>query len=446
MITELPYKIKLRDYQKEIFKKFFVEGYRRFCCEWHRRSGKDKTFFNLMIAAAMQKKGVYYYMFPEIKQAKAVIWEGIDKDGVRFLDHVPPELLAGSPNNSDLKITLINGSIIKLTGADRFDSRMGTSATGMVFSEFSLISSRAWSYFSPILKENTGWAAFLFTPRGARNHASALFDINKDNSEWFCNTLTIEDTKIFSKEDIEREKQSGMSDEMIRQEYYCDRLAALPGAYFAPQITKAEKEGRLCDFYINQQLPVHTFWDLGVRDSTSIWLIQHNPITQGYEAIGYYENRGEKIEHYINWLHDFRRSHGIVYGNHFAPHDIENRDLNTGASVKENSYSLGVKFETVKRVSNKALAINAARMVFDKVKFHKTNCQYGIECLKNYHAKFNDAMSVYSDTPVHNWASHGTDAFMTFALSHEQLYQPQGEILYNRVKMKNPVHFGVFGL
>ncbi|CAL7961815.1 phage terminase large subunit [Gammaproteobacteria bacterium] len=440
MPIELPYNIRLRDYQKEIFSKFFIEGYRRFCCEWHRRSGKDKTFFNLMIAAAMQKKGVYYYMFPEIKQAKAVIWEGIDKNGLRFLDHITRELLASLPNNSDLKITLINGSVIKLTGADRFDSRMGTSATGMVFSEFSLISSRAWSYFSPILRENTGWAAFLFTPRGLRNHASIFFDTNRNNPEWFCNTLTIEDTGVFTKEEVEKEKLQGIPEEMIRQEYYCDRLASLPGAYFAQEITKAEKEQRISDFHINKTLAVHTFGDLGIRDSTSIWLIQHNPINQGYEIIAYYENRGEKIEHYINWLHDFRDKERIVYGRHFAPHDIDNRDLNTGASIKENSYSLGIKFETVKRISNKALAINAARTVFDRIKFHKTNCQYGLECLKNYHAKFNDAMNVYGDTPVHNWASHGTDAFMTFALSYEQLYQPQGEILYNRVKMKSPLH------
>lgn len=433
----LPHKITLRDYQKKVFDKFF-NGCSRFCCEWHRRSGKDKTFFNLMVAAAIQKKGVYYYMLPETKQAKAVIWEGIDKNGLRFLDHIPHELLAFPPNNSDLKITLINGSIIKLTGADRFDSRMGTSATGMVFSEFSLISSRAWSYFSPILKENAGWVAFLFTPRGLKNHASVFFDTNKNNPEWFCNTLTIEDTGVFTKDEVEKEKLQGIPEEMIRQEYYCDRLAALPGAYFARQISNAEKD-RICDFYINQQLPVHTFWDLGIRDSTSIWLIQHNPVTQGYEAIGYYENRGEKLEHYINWLHDFRDKNGIVFGRHFAPHDVENRDLNTGVSIRDNSYSLGIKLEVVKRVSNKALSINAARVIFDRVKFHKTNCEHGIECLKNYHAKFNDAMNSYGDTPVHNWASHGTDAFMTFALSYEQLYRPQGEVLYNRVSMKSPL-------
>lgn len=436
----LPHHIELRDYQQEIFQKFFVGNCRRFCCEWHRRSGKDKTFFNLMVAAAMQTKGVYFYLFPEIKQAKTVIWEGIDKDGIRFLDHIPPSLLAGPPNNSDLKITLTNGSIIKLTGADRFDSRMGTGAKGMVFSEFSLISPRAWGFFSPILRENNGWTAFLFTPRGLRNHAATLFDANKDNPEWHCSTLTAHDTGVFSKEEIDKERKSGISEEMIRQEYYCDRLAALPGAYFASQISKAEKENRICDFYINQKLPVHTFWDLGVRDSTSIWLIQHNPVTQGYEAIGYYENRGEKIDHYINWLHDFRDKNGIVYGRHFAPHDVENRDLNTGASIKDNSFALGIKLEMVKRVSSKALSISAVRAIFDKVKFHKTNCEFGLECLKNYHAKFNDAMNIYSDTPVHNWASHGTDAFMVFALSHESLYMPHGEILFNRLNMKNPLH------
>jgi phage terminase large subunit len=151
----------------------------------------------------------------------------------------------------------------------------------------------------------------------------------------------------------------------------------------------------------------------------------------------YYENRGEKLEHYINWLHDYRDKHGIVFGRHFAPHDVENRDLNTGISIRDNSYSLGIRLETVKRVANKTLAINAARTVFDRVKFHKSNCEQGLECLKNYHAKFNDAMNTYSDTPVHNWASHGADAFMIFALCHEGLHLPHGEILFNRINMRN---------
>ena len=194
MIIDLPYKFESRPYQIDVMKAFFVDGYRRFINIWHRRAGKDRTWFNILIGAALKKQGLYIHAFPTLSQARRAIWEGMMPDGTKFLDHIPPSLISGTINNSEMKISLINGSIIRLAGTDYYNSWVGTNPLGVVFSEYSVQNPLAWDLIRPILTENDGWAAFIYTPR-SRNHAYDLYNRNKNNDKWFVSYLTIEDTK-----------------------------------------------------------------------------------------------------------------------------------------------------------------------------------------------------------------------------------------------------------
>ena len=109
MQLDLPYRLKLRDYQWPVWRAFFQEDKKRAVCVWHRRAGKDKTFLNILIGASQQRVGNYVYLFPEQRQARRAIWQGIDKNGMRFLDHFPPELLDGEPNKTEMLINFRNG-------------------------------------------------------------------------------------------------------------------------------------------------------------------------------------------------------------------------------------------------------------------------------------------------------------------------------------------------
>ena len=145
-------------------------------------SGKDKTCFNFIIKKAVERVGTYFYFLPSYTQAKKVIWDNIDSDGLRMLDHIPKEIIKNT-NATELKIELINGSIIQLIAADEFaKSGVGTNPIGVVFSEFSITHPDAWKYVSPILAVNGGWAIFNFTPRG-KNHAWELLERAKRDEE-----------------------------------------------------------------------------------------------------------------------------------------------------------------------------------------------------------------------------------------------------------------------
>lgn len=184
---------------------------------WHRRSGKDKTVINAVISKMLDKVGTYYYFLPTYSQAKKVIWQGIDKGGMKFLDHFPKELVT-KQNESEMRITLKNGSIFQIVGADNIDSIVGTNPIGVVFSEYPLMKPYVWDYIRPILAENGGWAIFVYTPRGM-NEGWKILQQAKQNKGWWWEVLTVDDTQAIPEAVLVQEKKEMPSD-LFDQEYY----------------------------------------------------------------------------------------------------------------------------------------------------------------------------------------------------------------------------------
>lgn len=218
MKITLPHKFQPREYQLP-FLQAMDGGKDRAVIVWNRRSGKDKVCFNFIVKRAFERVGTYFYFLPTYSQAKKVIWDNIDNDGFRMLEHIPKEVIKNT-NATELKIELKNGSIIQLIGADEFKkSGVGTNPIGVVFSEYSLNNSEAWGYIRPILAANKGWAVFNFTPRGM-NHAHKLLVQAQANDKWFTEILTVDDTKVLTAEQLAEEK-AGMPQDLFEQEYYC---------------------------------------------------------------------------------------------------------------------------------------------------------------------------------------------------------------------------------
>ena len=220
MPITLPHQFEPRDYQLP-FLRAVDGGKKRAIIVWHRRSGKDKVCFNYIVKRAFERVGTYYYLLPTRPQAKKVIWDNIDNNGFKMLDHIPLNAIDAT-NETELKITFINGSILQLIPADVFStSGVGSNPVGVVFSEFSVTDKKAWDFLRPILLANGGFAIFNFTPRGT-NHAYNLLQIARNNpNEWFSQVLTVNDTKILSEDQIEGERREGMPEDLIQQEYYC---------------------------------------------------------------------------------------------------------------------------------------------------------------------------------------------------------------------------------
>lgn len=416
----IPYQFSPRQYQREVFSAF-DNGIKRAVLVWHRRSGKDKSLFNLTVREACKRVGSYFYLFPFYSQGKKILWNGMDRDGFPFLGHIPAPLLA-SKNEADLKLTLKNGSIIQIVGTDRIDSIVGTNPVGCVFSEYSLQDPLAWDFIRPILRENDGWAAFCYTPRG-HNHAYDLYSMAQTTPGWFCQLLTIDDTGIVSKEAIEQERKEGMREELIRQEYYCSFEAGIVGAIYGKEMERARTDGRICGVPIKTGVPVDTYWDLGYDDSTTIWFVQN--VGREIHLVDYYENFTAPLQHYVDILKQKKKDHGFIYGRHVLPHDGDTHELTQGKTRRQSLFEMGVTCQITKRPKRKEDTIEQVRQIFSICWFDAERCKRGIESLANYHREYDEKLKTYSYSPVHDWASHGADAFQTMAISHRFGPQPQ---------------------
>lgn len=406
----IPFNFKARGYQVPFFEAM-AKGCKRACVVWHRRAGKDKTFFNFVVMRAAREKGIYYYFFPKFSQGRKALWDNLDKAGFRTIDHCPKELIDGNPNNTEMKIRLRNGSIIQIIGTDNIDSIVGTNPRGCIFSEYSLQSPSAWQLIRPILAENGGWAIFNFTPRG-HNHGKELYDMAKHDDKWFCQLLTVEETGAISMDMVDDERKAGMSEDWIQQEFYCSFTRGIEGNYYSRYIQAAIDQNRIGPVPWQPNTRVYTSWDLGVGDSCAIcfWQIVGNSI----HLIDYYENQGEGLPHYADFL--YRKPY--LYADHYAPHDVDNRAYSTGLSTRDAARNLGIKFivlPTLKiTVEN---GIEAVRSIFPRVYIDEEHCKKLIICLENYRKEFDERLQTYKSRPLHDKYSHGSDSFRYLAIA-----------------------------
>lgn len=399
---------ELRPYQREAFDKIVHKGCKRACLIWARRSGKDYTALSIMLAKAIMEKGLYFYCLPTYTQASVVIWKGKTNTGRNILEEIIPKELIAGKNNSDMTIKLFNGSIIKVVGSDNVDRLVGSNPRGVLFSEYSLADPRGWDLMRPILSNNGGWAMFVYTPRGP-NHGKELYDMAVNNKDWYVSKLTCEETGSATLEDIQRERESGMPENLIRQEYYVDFTAATSGTYYAEQIQKMREDGRITDLPIDYSIPVNTAWDLGISDSTAITFYQRKG--EWVHIIDYYESNGAGLGEYVKVL----KEKGYMYDHHYFPHDIAHRDLSTGETRLDMLFKMGVKGDVVPMKSVN-YGIECVHRLLPKTKINLNNCANLIKSLELYHKKFDEKNNVYMDMPVHGPESHAADAIRYMAI------------------------------
>jgi hypothetical protein len=204
--------------------KALVDG-KNICAIIHRRAGKDIACLQMWLMRGLARVGTHVYLFPLHKQARQVIWQGLDYDGIPFMNAIPESLIV-KRNEARMEIDLFNGSKLVLAGSNNYDGLMGTNAITVIYSEFSLHNPLARQYLNPIIVQNKGIEIINSTPRGMNHLHEALLQV-RELPDYHIEHLTVEQTfkndginPIISPEDIQRAKDLGMSEELIRQEFY----------------------------------------------------------------------------------------------------------------------------------------------------------------------------------------------------------------------------------
>ncbi len=423
---KLPHLFDWRSYQAEFWNAMRA-GCLRAALVWHRRAGKDLTVLNWTIhQAVLGRPGTYFYFFPTYNQGRKILWDGMDARGIPFLARIPRELIGGK-NETEMQITLRRPdgqhSIFQIIGTDKMDSIVGTNPIGCVYSEYSLQNPRAWNLTRPILAENGGWAAFVYTPRG-KNWGWDLWKVATSDPSWFTSLKTVDDTRrdaagesgerVVPPDAVEAERRAGMPEELIQQEFYCSFEGALVGAYYADQIKQMREQGRIRPLSVDPIYPVETAWDLGVDDETAIVFTQQRG--DWLYWVDFYANSGAGLEHYAAVLREKR----YYYGAHYGPHDIKVRDFSTGNTRLQHAQALGINFRIVPklRVEDR---IQALRRLLPRSIICSEKCARLVDALSTYRREFDEETQTFRNQPVHDWASHPADAAGYRAIAyHEQ--------------------------
>lgn len=375
----------------------------------------------------MQRVGTYWHMLPLFAQCRKAIWEAVNpRTGKIRIDEAFPLEIREQTRNTDMFIKFKNGATWQLTGSDSFNALVGSPPIGIVYSEYALSNPLSWLYLSPILEENGGWAAFISTSRGD-NHFKRLTEYAVAADDWYGQVLPATDTPVFTSEQLAKIKEQliaqfgdDLGTAMFNQEYLCSFSGAVMGSYFGKQMDIAEREGRITKVPHQTGQEVDTFWDLGVDDSMTIWFMQS--CGTAYHFIDYYENSGYGLEHYAKKL----KEKPYVYGNHHMPHDAEAREMTNSEiakSRKEVARDLGIKpIQIIARARNMDIIIQvqipAVRNALSRCWFDADKCAIGISALKNFRAKYDEEKKKLDNRYLHDWSSHGSSAFITFAVGY----------------------------
>ena len=259
--------------------------------------------------------------------------------------------------------------------------------------------SEIWTIFNPSDELDPTYQMFVLNPPPD----SYVVKVNWSDNPWF--------PEVLNKERLHLQK---LDKDLYEHIWEGECLANQKGAYYAKQIELARQDDRIGRIAIDPLLPVHTFWDLGIADATSIWMMQR--IGTEIRVIGYYENNGEGLQHYINWLHDFREKHQVTFGDHYAPHDIRVRELTTGKSRLSAARKMGISFQITPNIPIMD-GIEAGRRILGRCYFDEKRCADGLRALSYYRCEYDEDKRVFKDRPLHDWSSHGADAFRYFAVA-----------------------------
>ena len=239
-------RVKIKYRPREQFRSFHDRKQRWSVLVCHRRAGKTVATLNDLIRGAVNEckpEGRYAFIFPQRNQAKDTAW--------RYLRRYAEPLLGKPPNESELRVDLVNGSMIRLYGADNPDALRGPYLDGIVLDEFADMKPEVWhEVVRPMLADRRGWAVFI-----------GYQDAKKNPAEWSSMMLKASESGIIAPTEL-ADLRREMGEDQYQQEFECSFEAAIKGAFYAEEMRTMLAECRITNVAIDKDVRVHTAWAL----------------------------------------------------------------------------------------------------------------------------------------------------------------------------------------
>ena len=400
-VIEIPY--KPREHQLKVHE--LLDGKRFAVVVAHRRFGKTVAALNHLIREAVlneKETPRYAYIAPTYGQAKRVAWDYLVK-------YTTP--LGGTNNISELRVDFW-GRRIQLYGSDNPDSLRGQFFDGVIIDEVGDQNPKIWTdIVRPALTDRKGWCLFIGTPKG-HNHFKELRDRAETDDGWGLLEFKASETGVVDKDELNAAKHE-MGEDKYRQEFECSFDAAVEGSYYGQVLNELEEKKHMQEIPREELSRTFTAWDLGMGDSTSIWVAQL--VGTEVRLIDYYENHGVGLDHYVKWIKD----NDYSKAEHIFPHDVRVRELGTGKSRLEMLEDSGLEVKIAPRMGLDD-GIQAVRRLLPRCWFNVPKVQIGLNCLRNYRRDYDEKRKIFFERPLHDWSSHGSDSFRYLALGLDE--------------------------
>jgi hypothetical protein len=400
-VIEIPY--KPREHQLKVHE--LLEGKRFAVVVAHRRFGKTVAALNHLIREAVlneKETPRYAYIAPTYGQAKRVAWDYLVK-------YTTP--LGGTNNISELRVDFW-GRRIQLYGSDNPDSLRGQYFDGVIIDEVGDQNPKIWTdIVRPALTDRKGWCLFIGTPKG-HNHFKELRDRAEKEDGWGLLEFKASETGVVDEVELKAARNE-MGEDKYRQEFECSFDAAVEGSYYGTILNELEDKKHMQEIPREELSRTFTAWDLGMGDSTSIWVAQL--VGTEVRLIDYYENHGVGLDHYVKWIKD----NDYLKAEHILPHDVRVRELGTGKSRMEMLEEAGLEVKIAPRMGLDD-GIQAVRRLLPRCWFNVPKVQTGLNCLRNYRRDYDEKRKIFFERPLHDWSSHGSDSFRYLALGLDE--------------------------
>ena len=400
-VIEIPY--KPREHQLKVHE--LLDGKRFAVVVAHRRFGKTVAALNHLIREAVlneKETPRYAYIAPTYGQAKRVAWDYLVK-------YTTP--LGGTNNISELRVDFW-GRRIQLYGSDNPDSLRGQFFDGVIIDEVGDQNPKIWTdIVRPALTDRKGWCLFIGTPKG-HNHFKELRDRAEKEEGWGLLEFKASETGVVDETELKAAKNE-MGEDKYRQEFECSFDAAVEGSYYGQMLNELEEKKHMQEIPREEISRTFTAWDLGMGDSTSIWVAQL--VGSEVRLLDYYENHGVGLDHYVKWIKD----NDYLKAEHILPHDVRVRELGTGKSRLEMLEEAGLQVKICPRMGLDD-GIQAVRRLLPRCWFNVPKVQIGLNCLRNYRRDYDEKRKIFYERPLHDWSSHGSDSFRYLALGLDE--------------------------
>lgn len=424
---QIPAHFDPRDYQVDALQALESGVSLAILC-WARRAGKDLTSFAYAVKKMVEQPMNVVLVFPTKEQGKSSFWDNIENDGFRTLDHIPKSLIA-TRDNTNMRLSLKNGSTFQVLGATDPESLRGANGKIYIFSEMVDIMISALDVIRPIVVVNGGQIILISTPKidGISGATFKMyFDMAKTNPRWYSSLVTARE--YLSEETLEELRQEAIgkygNDFFWRQEFLCDWGQVSSSSYYGGVLTVAEKRDHIGEFPYNPSHPAFTAFDLGMSDSVAITMFQY--YNKKPKIFDYFETSNIGIKS----ISEFIKSKPYNFGWHFFPHDVTVRDSDMQQRILKYREE-GLVNSSVLRREPRDLGINRAVESIPGTYFHEPTTPDLRRKMLLYKRKFNPLTGDYIG-PEHNTVSHAADSVRYMFCAIDQMFDKQtGEFLYS---------------